>query len=114
MADLNELVTAMRERHTTNGVHDCGARTEPMQCENHPRSAHTHVRHCTESPGHGKDVPHKDALHCWAFETFTDEQVVGYAPRDLSTCVTCNQSWPCTERRFLEELLAGTTLQETS
>lgn len=100
-----DVLTALLERHRSDGRHDCGARTELVACSS--RQGSNHVLHCTLEPGHGPDVPHKDALHCWSFETFDNDAVVGYQPRDLSRCVTCGTTWPCEEREFLDSLTGG-------
>lgn len=99
--EAEHILAALRERHKSNGKRDCGARTREMPCQWTKGS--THIRHCTEDPGHKGD--HKDALHCWSFETFTDDDVVEHSPRNLACCDTCNQPWPCAEREFLNDLV---------
>ena len=99
--NLDEAKLALMERHRSNGEHDCGAETMEMPCKS-SIGKKGHRRHCSREPGH--EGPHRDAVHCWAFETFTEDDVVVYAPRNLAGCDTCQQSWPCPERRFLNRL----------
>lgn len=96
-ATAQDVVMLLLEHHSSDQKHDCGAQTNPMPCQwSNGRTAH--VRHCTLDPSHRGD--HKDALHCWSFETFTDQEVVRYAPRNLAGCTGCARdgratSWPC-------------------
>lgn len=96
-ATAQDVVMLLLEHHASDEKHDCGAQTEPMPCQcSNGRT--THVRHCTLDPSHRGD--HKDALHCWSFETFTDQDVVRYAPRNLAGCTGCARDgrpaqWPC-------------------
>lgn len=92
--------------HSPDGRRDCGALTDEMPCNWSTSSGKqsTHIRHCTLDPGH--DTPHKDQSHCWSFETFTEDQVIEYQPRDLSRCLGChkagiNSGWPCLVHREL-------------
>ena len=108
------VVTAMlalNARHTKQEKHDCGALTDPQPCRygirhpDHPERVRTHPYRCTLEPGH--PGPHKDQLHCWAFETFDEDLVVTYEPRDLSTCSHCGSYWPCENVTELSECLAA-------
>lgn len=81
--------------HRSDGHRDCGAQGETMVCRTFAAPGRrTHIGHCTLTPGHDGD--HVNGLLCSAKETFTDAQVVRYAPRmNMARCLVCQMSWPC-------------------
>lgn len=97
-ATAQDVIMMLLKHHCSDGRSDCGARTPTLPCD-WTRGRSAHPRHCTLEPGH--DGPHKDALHCWSFETFDETRVERYEPRDLARCKGCGSSpgfevgWPC-------------------
>lgn len=99
-----------RDRHTSNGRTDCGARApwkaRYMKQESRVNSGRNpHELHCTEEPGHSPATPHKDCLHSWTFWQFDEKDVTSYRPRNLAQCLTCARPWPCEEYRRLTQLI---------
>lgn len=96
-ATAADVIALVLEHHRSDQRRDCGAQTQSLPCD-WSQGRSSHVYHCTLDPGH--NGPHKDALHCWSFESFTDDQVVRHAPRNLAGCVGCKQAgiprpYPC-------------------
>lgn len=97
---LRVLLVAFCARHAIIERFDCGATVRDQKCGH--RNKATHDYHCTLDPGHAG--PHRDYLHCWAYEAFEDSQVTEMNPRDLSFC-SCGRGRDCPDSE-LAKLLA--------
>ena len=101
-----DVLRLLAEHHSSDKRHDCGAQTQPLPCK-YTNGRTAHVYHCTEEPGHAG--LHKDALHCWSFESFSDDMVVQHAPRDRAGCTGCqslgmSHRWPCPYSKEIAEV----------
>lgn len=78
--------------HTPTGNVTCGARTDGVVPHRHS-GGRTEKRVMTCSNPVGHEGPHKDAVCCWAFHSFSDG--VPGVGRDLRSCATCRTAYPC-------------------
>lgn len=97
-----------RDRHTSDGRTDCGARAPwearwiGQRSQSNSRSKGYEL-HCTGEPTHRG--AHKDALHSWTFWSFDEKDVTHYAPRNLSKCRLCGTPFPCEEYDRLTRMI---------
>ena len=93
--DLPALTAAVRDvlaLHEPTGIVTCGARTDGAVLHRHSNE-HTEERVMTCSNPEGHEGPHRDAVCCWSFHSFSDG--VPGVGRDLRSCADCGRSWPC-------------------
>ena len=78
--------------HKPTGIVTCGARTDGAVPHRHS-NGHTAERVMTCSNPEGHEGPHKDAVCCWSFHSFSDG--VPGVGLDLRSCADCGRTWPC-------------------
>ncbi len=100
-ADVTKAVLA---DHRPRGDVTCGSRTDGPVTHRH-NSGHEEVRVMTCSRPEGHEGDHQDAVCCWSFHSFPEEEAIDGPGRDLRYCLLCNEAWPCSDARAAQELL---------
>ena len=103
LAVMDDKERAIRDLHRKVGDEECGAQSAgslPCNTVTTKGMERRHPYHCTLPKGH--DGKHRDSLHCYAYERFTETSVARYAPRDLTICESCQTAWPCATIQLLD------------
>lgn len=102
-----DVAKAVLADHRPEGNVTCGSQTNGPVAHRHNNNSLKQsfvVMTCSKSKGHEGD--HRDAVCCWSFHSFPEEEAVDGPGRDLRYCLLCNEDWPCPDVRAAQELLS--------
>lgn len=102
-----DMLNAVLKQHVLVTHTQCGAISIPLvhhhggESDFQPGPLRTLT--CTMDDGH--DGPHRDAICCYKFQTFSDWQVVDRKPRTFDAC-SDGGFWPCPTIKAIQEAAA--------
>ena len=83
------LLAKIESRHVLVPTVRCNAKSVPIEHEHSNHCVEVKSMTCTETEPH---TIHRDAMCCWRFQSFTEEQVAEHVPRTLWVHCLCGSS----------------------